>query len=107
MLNNALFAFLVLTAEDEQADGTLRPRENVVHEAGLFQGKLGFKKAILLLEETCEKFSNAVGLGHISFPPGNIKATFEQVREVLAREKVIDPLPRPPGDHPSGRTSLE
>ena len=90
MLNNAAFAFLILTAEDEQHDGTLRPRENVVHEAGLFQGKLGFTKAILLLEETCEKFSNAVGLGHISFPPGNIKGAFEQVREVLEREKVID-----------------
>jgi hypothetical protein len=83
MLNNAAFAFLILTAEDEQPDGTLRPRENVVHEAGLFQGRLGFEKAILLLEDTCEKFSNAVGLVHIPFPRGNIKAAFEQVREVL------------------------
>jgi predicted nucleotide-binding protein len=102
MLGNAAFAFLILTAEDEQPDGTLRPRENVVHEAGLFQGRLGFKKAILLLEETCEKFSNAVALGHIPFPPGNIKATFEQVREVLEREKVIDPLPKRAGDPTPG-----
>ena len=102
LLDDAAFAFLILTAEDEQPDGTLRPRENVVHEAGLFQGRLGFKKAILLLEETCEKFSNAVGLGHIPFPSGNIKATFEQVREVLEREKVIDSLPKPAGDPPSG-----
>jgi predicted nucleotide-binding protein len=107
MLDNAAFAFVILTAEDEQPDGTLRPRENVVHEAGLFQGRLGFKKAILLLENTCEKFSNAVGLGHIPFPPGDIKATFEQVREVLEREKVIDPLPKPAGDPPPGSTSLE
>jgi Predicted nucleotide-binding protein containing TIR-like domain len=106
MLNNAAFAFLILTAEDEQPDGTLRPRENVVHEAGLFQGKLGFTKAILLLEERCEKFSNAIGLGHIQFPPGNIEATFEQVREVLEREKVIDPLPKPAGDpSPGGKPS--
>jgi predicted nucleotide-binding protein len=90
MLHNAAFAFLILTAEDEQADGTLRARENVVHEAGLFQGRLGFKKAILLLEETCDKFSNAHGLGYISFPPGNIKAAFQQAREVLEREKVIN-----------------
>jgi predicted nucleotide-binding protein len=47
MLHNAAFAFLILTAEDEQADATFRARENVVHEAGLFQGRLGFKKAIL------------------------------------------------------------
>jgi predicted nucleotide-binding protein len=97
MLDNAAFAFLILTAEDEQVDGTLRARENVVHEAGLFQGRLGFKKAILLLEETCEKFSNAYGLGHIPFPPGKVGATFERVREVLEREKVIDPQPKPAG----------
>jgi predicted nucleotide-binding protein len=101
MLDNTAFAFLILTAEDEQTDGTLRPRENVVHEAGLFQGRIGFKKAILLLEETCEKFSNAAGLGHIPFPPGNIKAAFEQVREVLERERVIDPLPQPAGASPT------
>jgi predicted nucleotide-binding protein len=102
MLYNAAFAFLILTAEDEQADGALRARENVVHEAGLFQGRLGFKKAILLLEETCDKFSNAHGLGHIPFPPGNIKAAFEQVREVLEREKVIDSPPKPASAPPPG-----
>jgi len=107
MLDNAAFAFLILTAEDEQPDGTLRPRENVVHEAGLFQGRLGFEKAILLLEETCEKFSNAVGLCHIPFPPGNIKATFEEVREVLEREKVIQPLTKPAGESTPGNKPLE
>jgi predicted nucleotide-binding protein len=51
MLEDAAFAFLILTAEDEATDEKLHARENVVHEAGLFQGKLGFKKAILLLED--------------------------------------------------------
>lgn len=51
MLDQANFAFLILTGEDEQATGEFNPRLNVVHEAGLFQGKLGFRKAILLLEE--------------------------------------------------------
>ncbi|MGN6814523.1 MAG: TIR domain-containing protein, partial [Solirubrobacterales bacterium] len=68
--------FLVLTAEDEQADGTKRSRQNVVHEAGLFQGRYGFERAIIMLEEGCEPFSNIDGLGHISFPRGNIKAAF-------------------------------
>jgi predicted nucleotide-binding protein len=49
MLNDAAFAFLVMTAEDEMPDGKLQARLNVVHEAGLFQGKLGFKKAIISL----------------------------------------------------------
>ena len=30
------------------ADGDLQARMNVVHEAGLFQGRLGFTKAIVL-----------------------------------------------------------
>jgi hypothetical protein len=48
MLDAAVFAFLVMTAEDEQADGKVRARENVVHEVGLFQGRLGFARAIVL-----------------------------------------------------------
>ena len=44
MLDNAAFAFLILTAEDEQADRTLRARENVVHETGLFQGNSALKR---------------------------------------------------------------
>ncbi|HEX4197699.1 MAG TPA: nucleotide-binding protein [Caulobacteraceae bacterium] len=86
MLNAAAFAFLVMTAEDELPDGKLRARLNVVHEAGLFQGKLGFKKAIILLEEGCEDFSNIHGLNHIPFPKGDISAKFEKIREVLERE---------------------
>jgi predicted nucleotide-binding protein len=90
MLNNAAIAFLILTAEDEQGNGNMNPRMNVVHEAGLFQGKLGFKKAILLLEEGCEEFSNINGLGQIRFPKGNISAAFENIRQVLEREGLID-----------------
>jgi len=90
MLDAAAIAFLVMTGEDEQADGKLNARMNVVHEAGLFQGRLGFTRAIVLLEEGCEEFSNIQGLGQIRFPKGNIKAVFEEVREVLEREGVIE-----------------
>ena len=55
MLGSATVAFLLMTGEDETAEGKLRARENVVHEAGLFQGKLGFERAIILLEEGCEE----------------------------------------------------
>ena len=89
MLDQACMAFLVMTAEDEQADGTLHARLNVVHEAGLFQGKLGFKRAIILLEDECEEFSNIYGLGQIRFSKGNISASFEEVRRVLEREGII------------------
>ena len=89
MLRSASVAFLVMTGEDEQPTGELRPRENVVHEAGLFQGHLGFQRAIILLEEGCEKFSNNAGLVHIDFPKGNIRAAFHDVREILEREAVL------------------
>ena len=89
MLDQACMAFLVMTAEDEQPDGTLHTRENVIHEAGLFQGRLGFERAIILIEEGCEEFSNIHGLGQIPFSKGKIKATFEEVRRVLEREGII------------------
>jgi hypothetical protein len=63
MLESAAMAFLIMTGEDEQPDGKLRARMNVVHEAGLFQGRLGFSRAIVILEEGCEEFSNIEGLG--------------------------------------------
>ena len=89
MLNDAAFAFLVLTAEDEQASGEMQARMNVIHEAGLFQGKLGFEKAIILLEEGCKEFSNITGLGQLRFPRGAIKSIFEDIRDVLKRESIL------------------
>jgi predicted nucleotide-binding protein len=89
MLENAQFAFLVMTAEDTHADSTAHARENVIHEAGLFQGRLGFEKAIILLENGCEEFSNIKGLAQIRFPKGNLKPVFEEIRSVLEREGVI------------------
>jgi predicted nucleotide-binding protein len=68
MLDAAAIALLVMTAEDETADGELQARMNVVHEAGLFQGRLGFTRAIVLWEEGCKGFSNIEGLGQIRFP---------------------------------------
>jgi predicted nucleotide-binding protein len=92
MLDAAAIALLVMTAEDEMADGEHQARMNVVHEAGLFQGRLGFTKAIVLLEESCREFSNIQGLGQIRFSQGNIAAAFEEVRRVLERERLIGDL---------------
>jgi predicted nucleotide-binding protein len=92
MLDNASMAFLVLTAEDEHADGSEHPRENVIHEAGLFQGRLGFPRAIVLLEDGCAEFSNISGLGQIRFRPDHIEGSFEEVRRVLEREGLIAPV---------------
>lgn len=90
MLEAAACAFVIMTAEDELEDGRLQARMNVIHEVGLFQGRLGFTKAIVLLEEGCEEFSNINGLGQIRFPKGNIGSKFEEIRHVLEREGVIE-----------------
>lgn len=88
MLEEASIAFLVLTAEDETVDGKQQARMNVIHEVGLFQGKLGFDKAFVLLEEGCEEFSNINGLGQIRFPKGKISAIFEEIRRIVEKENI-------------------
>lgn len=89
MLDAAAIAFVIMTAEDETSEGEMQARMNVVHEVGLFQGRLGFTKGIVLLEEGCAEFSNIHGLGQIRFPAGNIAACFEEVRRVLERECLV------------------
>ncbi|MGC2223201.1 MAG: TIR domain-containing protein, partial [Methylocella sp.] len=89
MLESAAVAFVILTAEDEQADNKMHARLNVIHEVGLFQGRLGFTKAIVLIEDGCEQFSNIEGLGQIRFPKGKISEVFEEIRRVLEREGLI------------------
>jgi predicted nucleotide-binding protein len=89
MLDQSQFAFLIMTAEDERADGSKMARANVIHEVGLFQGRLGFEKAIVLLEEGCGEFSNITGIGQIRFRQGDISSSFEEVRRVLEREEII------------------
>ena len=89
MLDNASFAFLVMTAEDEHADATVHARANVIHEVGLFQGRLGMRKAIVLLEEGCNEFSNIHGLSHIPFARGRVSSAFEEIRRVLEREHIV------------------
>ena len=86
LLSKSSFAVLVLTSEDEQADGSHRARQNVIHETGLFQGRIGFNRAIVLLEEGAEELSNLHGIQHIRFSKGNIKETFGEVVATLRRE---------------------
>jgi len=88
MLDAAAVAFIVMTAEDETAEGQMQARMNVIHEVGLFQGRLGFTRAIVLLEEGCQEFSNIQGIGQIRFPANRISYCFEEVRRFLERENI-------------------
>lgn len=89
MLHASAFALIVMTGEDEHRDGRRHARENVIHEIGLFQGHLGFRRAIILLEEGCEEFSNIEGVTQIRFEKSQISATFEEIRRTLEREGLL------------------
>lgn len=86
MLTRSSFALLVFTGEDLDATGGLHARENVVHELGLFQGNLGWHRAIALLEDGVTEFSNIQGLNQIRFSKGNIRETFGEVVATIKRE---------------------
>lgn len=86
MKEKSSFALIVMTAENQDSQGRLHARENVIHEAGLFQGHLGFQRAIILLEDGCETFSNIDGIQYIKFSKNNIKEIFGDVIAVINRE---------------------
>jgi hypothetical protein len=83
---DATFAILVHTAEDEDSSGGMHARENVVHETGLFQGRLSFRRAIVLREDGCREFSNLAGIQEIRYSKGNIRETFGEVLATIKRE---------------------
>ena len=84
MLEQNSFALLVLTGEDETKAGNMRARQNVIHETGLFQGRLGFSRAIVLIEDGVEEFSNISGIEQLLFT--QIKEVFGDVLATLKRE---------------------
>jgi predicted nucleotide-binding protein len=86
LLATSSFALLVLTAEDEDGDGKLRARQNVIHELGLFQGRLGFPRAIAIVERNTELLSNLDGVQQLRFNKGSIAEVFGDVLATLRRE---------------------
>ena len=83
MLAEATFAVIVMTAEDRTPAGTRRARQNVVHEAGYFQGVLGFDRAVMLVESRTEAFSNITGVQFIAFERNAISTAFPKLKRAL------------------------
>jgi len=77
---------LLMSAEDEQAGGEVRSRQNVIHEAGLFQASLGWNRAVLVIEEGTEQFSNSVGMVYVSYEAGQVKSVISDVLQAIKRE---------------------
>lgn len=89
MLAEASFAVLVMTAEDQTAAGGKRARQNVIHEAGLFQGVLGFDRAVMLVQSGVEAFSNIAGLRFIEFEGESIGSTFAELTRTLENKGLV------------------
>lgn len=89
-LDETSFAILIMTSEDETADGKVRARQNVIHEAGLFQGRLGFDKVIILKQDNIEEFSNIAGLQYIPFSSDNIEQTFYELQRKLKKMGMLN-----------------
>ena len=60
--------------------------KNVIHECGLFQGRLGFDRAILLVEHGVQLASNFDGIQQLRFKKGRISEVFGDVIATLKRE---------------------
>lgn len=88
-LNESSFAVLIMTAEDTTSEGTIRARQNVIHEAGLFQGRLGFDKVVILKQSETEYFSNIAGLQYIPFTGENINQCFYELQRKLKKSGMI------------------
>ena len=86
MLNDSSIAFLVLTGEDITNYGEAYARQNVSSQIRLISGKIGFNRAIALLEDGVVEFSNIYGINQIRFSKGNIRETFGDVLATIKRE---------------------
>lgn len=76
-------SIIVMTGDDIIEHGEVRARENVLHEIGFFQGKLGLDRIVLLHEEGVNISSNIDGLVYISFPKDTVEATFGALQKEL------------------------
>jgi sugar/nucleoside kinase (ribokinase family) len=85
------FAVIVVTGDDEDSAGHPRGRQNVVHEIGLMQGRLGWTKVAVLLEDGVEPFSNIAGLQYIPFSKGKVHQALHELETTLVREGLILP----------------
>lgn len=85
MIKKASFAILILTNEDEMADGIFRSRQNVIHELGFSQAKIGRKNTLVVVEESVDWPSNIQGIDHFYFSKGNIREVFGDIVSALEK----------------------
>jgi predicted nucleotide-binding protein len=77
------FAVILMTKDDQQNNGGLRARQNVIQEIGFFQGKYGRKNVVLLAERGVELFTNISGIVRIEFDAEHFEECYEPLRNEL------------------------
>lgn len=87
MVRSSTVALVVMTGEDRMEDGSLRARENVVHEVGFCQGALGLSQTIVLMEEGVSEPTNIAGLTQIRFPRGALIEKEDSILEALEQRR--------------------
>lgn len=88
-LDRCSFAICILTAEDFTGDGKRLARQNVVHEVGLFQGRHGFDRVLVLAEDGCDFVPRAAEPYTIRFPRNGISRALYRVGETLRKANCL------------------
>jgi sugar/nucleoside kinase (ribokinase family) len=88
-LPRCCFAVCLLGRNEAMADGRARADQNVVYQAGFFQGKYGFGRVALVAEEGCDGFSNIAGIVRLDFRSPQVDATFIDLRGMFQREGLM------------------
>ena len=89
-LDRCGFAICVLTVEDLTGDGRRMARQNVVHEVGLFQGRHGFDRVLVLAEEGCGFVPHTAKPYTVEFPPHRIAQTFFALGEMIRSQHLVE-----------------
>jgi sugar/nucleoside kinase (ribokinase family) len=89
------FAICLLGGDESMADGRARADQNIVYQAGYFQGRYGFGRVALLAEEGCDTFSNIAGIVRLDFPSAQVDSTFVDLQRMLQREGLMGNRKRP------------
>jgi len=62
-------------------DGSVRSRQNVIHEMGYLQALYGRERVVILKEHSVEFFSNNFGVEYIGFAGDAVNAAFHTLQE--------------------------
>ncbi|HTU20756.1 MAG TPA: PfkB family carbohydrate kinase [Gemmataceae bacterium] len=88
-LDCCTFAVLVPDPEGEAEDDKPWTRDRVLREAGLFQGRLGLHRVVLMLPEGVKKLANVEGLQSIDVPKDRLYRALKQLEVLLKRDGII------------------